>query len=100
MDATGAKTLAALLTQARTMFVPAYTASKCELIVAMGNIAHKIFGIDYNNKAYMLHLWGVGMGPRECVVAQYKVMLCGAKKAGWTMLIDDGSVTPAGEIDI
>jgi len=100
MDATGAKTLAALLTQARTMFVPAYTASKCALIVAIGTISHKVFGIDYNNKAHMLHLCGVGLGPRECVVAQYRVMIRGAEKAGWTMLIDDGSVTPAGEIDI
>jgi hypothetical protein len=95
-----AKAAAARLSKARVMFMPAYTAGKDALIVAIGKITHEIFGIDYNNPANMLHLVGVGMGTRECVVAQYRVMLSGAKKAGWTMLIDDGSVTPAGEIDI
>jgi len=80
----------AFMDQARTMFVPPLTASKDMLVVAIGKIAHKIFGTDHNEN--MLFLCGVGQITRRRVVAQYEVALQAAKAAGWQMLVENTSM--------
>jgi hypothetical protein len=76
--------------QARTMFVPPLTAGIDTLVVAIGKIAHKVFGTDHNKN--MLYLVGYGRMTRLRVVAQYEVVLQAAKAAGWQMLVEKTSV--------
>jgi len=95
-----AKTAAALMERAKVLFMPPETESRDTLVVAIGTICHKVFGTDYNNRPDMLQLPGIGQVTRRRVVAQYRTYLKAARKAGWEVIIDDGSKQLSDEIDI